>query len=129
MIKNKESRSFFINPPLIISFQLLDDDRSIWNAADVNKDGKLDIKEFTIFTHPEEHPSMLPIFLEQTLRDKDKNKDGSIDFQEYVGTQAKDHDKQWLTEQKHSFDNDYDKDKDGKLTGNEILSWIVPSNE
>lgn len=72
---------------------------------------------------------MLPIFLEQTLRDKDTNKDGSIDFKEYVGEQAKDHDKQWLTEQKHSFDDDYDKDKDGKLTGSEILSWIVPSNE
>lgn len=108
---------------------LLDDDKTIWNAADMNKDGLLDIKEFTIFTHPEEHPSMLPIFLEHTLRDKDKNKDGSIDFQEYIGTQGKEHDKQWLLEQKNSFDRDYDTDNDGKLSGNEILSWIVPSNE
>ncbi|KAK9888919.1 hypothetical protein WA026_001140 [Henosepilachna vigintioctopunctata] len=108
---------------------LIDDDKTIWNAADSNKDGNLNSKEFTVFTHPEEHPAMLPIFLDQTLRDKDKNKDGHIDFQEFVGNSAKDHDKQWLTEQKHSFDTEYDKDNDGKLTGNEILSWIVPSNE
>lgn len=107
---------------------IIEDDQTIWNTADINKDGLLDLKEYTVFTHPEEHPTMLPIFLEQTLRDKDKNKDGAIDFQEFA-ERGEEHDKKWLLEQKDSFDNDYDKDHDGKLTGNEILSWIVPSND
>lgn len=39
------------------------------------------------------------------------------------------HDKDWLIVEKEKFDKDYDKNGDGILAGNEILSWIVPSNE
>lgn len=72
---------------------------------------------------------MLPIILKQTLRDKDLNKDGLINFQEFVGDNAKNHDKEWLLSEKERFDNDFDKDNDGFLNHNEILSWIVPSND
>lgn len=101
----------------------------MYDAADANRDGKLTIEEFIVFMSPEEHKHMLPIILQQTLRDKDKNSDGKIDFQEFVGESAENHDKEWLLAEKEKFDSDYDLDSDGILNGNEILSWVVPSNE
>jgi reticulocalbin-2 len=109
--------------------KLMEDDRQMFHAADTDKDGSLSLDEHVRFHSPEEHPEMLPLILSQTLRDKDLNKDGRIDFQEFVGDQAKTHDKQWLMTEKDKFDNDFDKDHDGYLNHNEILSWIVPSNE
>lgn len=108
---------------------LVEDDRVIFFTADVDKDGKLDRDEFVYFISPEEHPIMLPIILNQTLRDKDTDKDGVINFQEFLGDSARDHDKSWLIAEKERFDSEYDKNGDGLLSGNEILSWIVPSNE
>jgi Ca2+-binding EF-hand superfamily protein len=109
--------------------QLIRDDKEMWKAADINNDGVLDSKEWNAFSHPEEHPSMLPIILEQTLREKDKDGDRFISFQEFVGDRAEEHDKDWLQVEKDKFDSDLDKDGDGKLSSNEILSWVVPSNE
>lgn len=31
--------------------------------------------------------------------------------------------------EKEKFDKEYDKNGDGVLSGNEVLSWVVPSNE
>lgn len=109
--------------------KLMDDDKQLFEAADTDKDGFLSMDEHVKFHSPEEHPEMLPLILTQTLRDKDLNRDGRIDFQEFVGDQAKNHDKQWLMAEKDKFDNEFDKDSDGSLNHNEILSWIVPSNE
>lgn len=109
--------------------QLIADDKVVFEAADLNKDGHLMRDEFVLFISPEEHPIMLPIILNQTLRDKDSNRDGRISFQEFVGDTAHDHDKSWLISEKERFDSEYDKDGDGLLNGNEILAWVVPSNE
>lgn len=109
--------------------QLIDDDKDMWKVADVNMDGSLSADEWIAFSHPEEHPSMLPVILSHTLRDKDTDGDGTINFQEYIGDRAKEQSKDWLIAEKEKFDRELDKDEDGKLTGNEILSWMVPSNE
>uniref|UniRef100_A0A182JPQ0 Reticulocalbin-3 n=1 Tax=Anopheles christyi TaxID=43041 RepID=A0A182JPQ0_9DIPT len=109
--------------------KLVQDDKEMFEAADTNRDGKLDSIEFVQFISPEEFPQMLPIILQQTLRDKDTNKDGRIDFQEFVGDNAKDHDKEWLVVEMDKFKEDFDKNNDGFLSGNEILSWVVPSND
>lgn len=101
----------------------------MWRAADMNKDNILNQDEWTAFSHPEEHPTMLPYILEQTLRDKDKDGDGAISFQEFVGERGQHHGKEWLQVEKDKFDHDLDKNGDGQLQGNEILSWVVPSNE
>lgn len=101
----------------------------MWKAADRDGDGSLNTEEWAAFSNPEEHPAMLPLILEQTLRDKDTDKDGSISFQEFIGERGLDHDKEWLHIEKDKFDHEFDKNKDGKLDGNEILSWVVPSNE
>lgn len=60
--------------------QLIADDKVVFEAADLNKDGHLTRDEFVLFISPEEHPIMLPIILNQTLRDKDLNHDGKISF-------------------------------------------------
>ncbi|XP_069674456.1 reticulocalbin-2 [Periplaneta americana] len=109
--------------------KLLSDDKIMFEAADRNKDGSLNKGEFLMFSHPEEHPDMLPVILKQTLEEKDTNGDGFIDFQEFTGDRAKSHDKEWLIVEKEKFDNEFDKDRDGKLNGGEILSWVVPSND
>lgn len=109
--------------------KLMEDDMTMFKAADLDKDGFLSIEEHVKFYSPEEHPEMLPIILQQTLRDKDLNRDGRIDFQEYLSDGAKKHDKQWLLAEKEKFDQDFDKDHDGYLNHIEILSWVVPSND
>ncbi|KXJ77891.1 hypothetical protein RP20_CCG006274 [Aedes albopictus] len=109
--------------------KLMADDREMFEAADSNKDGKLDMNEFVQFMSPEEFPQMFAVVLKQTLRSKDTNLDGKIDFQEYAAEHSRDHDKEWLITEKDRFDNDFDKDGDGYLNGNEILSWILPSND
>jgi Ca2+-binding EF-hand superfamily protein len=109
--------------------KLMQDDKEMFDTADLNKDGFLSIDEHLLFHSPEESQEMLPIILKQTLRDKDTNHDGLINFQEFISDNAKNHDKEWLITEKERFDNDFDKDKDGFLNHNEILAWIVPSND
>ncbi|BES88630.1 EFh [Nesidiocoris tenuis] len=107
---------------------LLKKDKIMFTVADKNQDGFLDKNEFLPFSHPEEHPDMLPLILNSTLEEKDLNHDGEIDFQEFIGEKGKLHDKHWLIAEKDKFDEEYDKDHDGKLSASEILSWVVPSN-
>ncbi|KRT78629.1 HLH domain-containing protein [Oryctes borbonicus] len=109
--------------------ELMADDKLMWEAADVNHDGILEGDEWVAFSHPEEHPVMMPIIMNQTLRERDTDNDGAISFQEYIGERGKNRDKQWIYVEKDKFDRELDLNKDGKLTGNEILSWMVPSNE
>lgn len=109
--------------------RLIKDDKIMFNAADKSKDGFLNKAEFVLFSHPEEHPEMLPLILQQTLQEKDWNNDGFIDFREYLGERGEKHDKDWLIIEKEKFDQEYDKDHDGKLNSSEILSWVVPSND
>lgn len=113
----------------LVQDELAEDDKEMFEAADMNKDGYLDTEEFKAYTHPEETPRMFPLLLKQALEDKDVNKDGYISFQEYVGDRAKLKDKEWLLAEKDKFDYEHDKNGDGRLDSDEILSWLVPSNE
>lgn len=114
---------------LAIDDKLIHDDKQTFEAADINKDGYLDSEEFKAYTHPEETPRMFPLLLRQALDDKDRDKDGSISFQEFIGNRAKAEDKEWLIIEKEKFDYGHDKNGDGKLDAEEVLSWLVPSNE
>ncbi|XP_033331412.1 reticulocalbin-2 [Megalopta genalis] len=109
--------------------KLITDDKQTFEAADMNKDGYLDPDEFKAYTHPEETPRMFPLLLRQALDDKDMDKDGYISFQEFIGNRAKAENKEWLLVEKDKFDYEHDKDKDGRLDSDEILSWLVPSND
>jgi hypothetical protein len=38
---------------------MMEEDKILFDAADVNGDGKLDVVEFLSFSHPEEDPKMV----------------------------------------------------------------------
>lgn len=101
----------------------------MWDTADTNKDGVLDKHEWVAFSNPSEDPNMLPIILEQTLKEKDKDEDGEIDFQEYLADRGSEMNKEALLAEKVKFDEVLDRNHNGKLDGDEIFSWIIPSNE
>lgn len=128
-IKDPEDQQLLDQEDQVEEQRLLREDRQLFNAADKNIDGRLDDIEFLAFSHPEESPYMLPIILQQTLEEKDTNSDGLIDFQEYIGDKGKEQDREWLLTEKDKFDNDHDKDGNGILDRNEILAWVVPTNE
>lgn len=114
---------------LALDEKLIQDDKQTFEAADLNKDSYLDAEEFKAYTHPEETPRMFPLLLRQALADKDVDGDGYINFQEFIGDRAKSKDKEWLVAEKDKFDYEHDKNGDGRLDSDEILSWLVPSNE
>lgn len=109
--------------------ELKDADRAMWLVADQNRDDLLEGDEWVAFSHPEEHQRMFQVILSQTLKQKDLDNDESISFQEYIGDNAKSNNMEWLHAEKDKFDNEFDQNKDGKLTGNEIIAWVVPSNQ
>ncbi|XP_003699738.1 reticulocalbin-2 [Megachile rotundata] len=114
---------------LAMDDKLINDDKQTFDAADMDKNGYLDAEEFKAYTHPEETPRMFPLLLRQALDDKDNDKDGFISFQEFIGNRGKAEDKEWLLIEKDKFDYEHDKNGDGRLDSDEILSWLVPSNE
>ncbi|XP_077274792.1 reticulocalbin-2 isoform X1 [Temnothorax americanus] len=114
---------------LALDDKLIQDDKQTFEAADLNQDGYLDGEEFEAYTHPEETPRMFPLLLKQALADKDVDGDGYVSFQEFIGDRAKSKDKEWLLSEKDKFDFEHDKNRDGRLDADEILSWLVPSNE
>jgi len=117
------------DPELAEEWKLMEEDRFLFLAADANNDGVLDKTEFLAFAHPEEDENMKPHVLEQVLKARDKNGDGSIDFQEYLGNRGEGKDKEWLLTEKDRFDSELDENGDNLLSKEEILAWIIPSNE
>merc|ERR1712150_445944 len=55
--------------------------------------------------------------------------DEELSFQEYVGDRGQGKDKEWLISEKERFDSELDKNGDSSLNTEEILAWIIPSNE
>jgi len=120
MIKNK-------NPDMKSFLEGISLDKQKFQLADRNKDGKMDIHEYTLFSHPHNYQEMASYELARTLEDFDKNKDGKIDLKEFIG----DHDKMdnaTLEHEKSSFKG-FDKDKNGLLEGHEISDWTMPGFE
>jgi len=117
------------DPDVAEEWKLMEEDKFLFMAADQDKDMRLTKKEFLSFSHPEEDANMRPHVLSQVLSEKDLNKDGELSFQEYVGDRGQGKDKEWLLEEKDRFDSELDKNGDNSLNKEEILAWIIPSNE
>ena len=111
--------------------ELLAEDEALWKAADLNKDGKLDVNEYSAFNSPEEYEYMHEALVSQVFKRRDRNRDGSIDFDEFIaderGEKPQPTSEQYLVE-KDKFDTVYDTNKDHILDFHEALKWIVPNN-
>ena len=109
----------FEDPEVHEEWKLMEEDRFLFMAADISGDGKLDVKEFLSFSHPEEDPAMRPHVLAQVkqgsmihpirshlwqvLKEKDANGDGALSFQEYVGDRGQGKDKEWIIAEKERW--------------------------
>ncbi|XP_073941306.1 reticulocalbin-2-like isoform X2 [Choristoneura fumiferana] len=108
---------------------LVQEEKVMWHAADLNGDGKLDLNEFEMFTNPEEHELMHGFLVNQTLREKDQNHDGFVDFNEFIGDRGMQQDQSWMVAERDKFDHDLDADRDGRLDAAELRRWVVPDND
>lgn len=112
---------------------MLTRDRRRWGYADQDLDDALNREEFTAFLHPEEHPVMRDVVLDETIEDIDKNKDGKISVEEYIGdmyraTEPDEQEPEWVTSERETFTKFRDINSDGYLDREEVRAWIVPKD-
>ncbi|GIY49305.1 calumenin [Caerostris darwini] len=111
--------------------EMLENDRELFKAADVNGNGVLEKSEYSGFSHPEELEHMHQVVYEQAMRKRDKNKDGFLSFEEFI---ADNYGSSPVTTTEHfaiekdRFINDLDLNGDHKLSREEVLIWLIPNN-
>jgi len=107
--------------------ELVNEDKTKFQRADVNKDGFLDQHEFMAYHQPYDHPHMLTAELEHQIHEMDKNKDGSIDLEEFLAS-FDDLDEEGKKGETEYFDK-LDANKDKKLDKAELRPYLVPNSE
>ena len=115
----------------LLKDELMAEDKGLWNAADLNKDGVLDSEEFSAFNSPEEFQRMHKTIYEQMMSKKDKNKNGFLEFEEFltdVNGIPLDPKSEASILERDRFRNDYDLDGDNRLNEKECLIWLIPDN-
>lgn len=107
-----------------------DFDKKKFEAADQDKDGKMDRHEYVNFQHPEENIKMEDLALDEIIRDVDQDADGMITVEEFVG-QYVDSDgvPAWVEKQREDFARLFDKNHDGLLEREEVRAWAIPDRE
>ncbi|KAH8379763.1 hypothetical protein KR009_006996 [Drosophila setifemur] len=110
---------------------LLKRDRYRWAVADKDLDDSLTREEFTAFLHPEDHPTMKHVVLQETISDLDKDKDGKISVDEYIGDMYRpsgeeEEEPEWVASEREAFSKHRDLDNDGYLNEEEVKQWITP---
>ncbi|XP_014672656.1 PREDICTED: calumenin-A-like [Priapulus caudatus] len=111
---------------------MLKRDKRRWEGADENGDGKLTLKEFISFVHPEESEHMHDIIVQETMDDVDKDQDGFISVGEYLGDFSQkdengDVEPEWLETERQHFYSFRDKNQNGKMDPDEVKDWILPT--
>ncbi|XP_015928900.1 reticulocalbin-2 [Parasteatoda tepidariorum] len=112
-------------------YQMLQNDKELFKAADLNGDGILNKSEYPAFSHPEEFKHMHQVLYEQMMRKRDVNNDGFLSFEEFIadhhGQSPSENSENYAVE-KDRFIHDFDLNNDSKLSKEEVLLWIIPNN-
>jgi len=107
-------------------------DKKRWSLADQDKDGKLDLEEFSHFLHPEDAPHMKDVVIDETMEDIDKDNDGKVSIDEYIRDMWPNEDREeepdWVKTEREQFANFRDKNKDGHMDRAEVGDWIIPND-
>ncbi|UMM11390.1 hypothetical protein L5515_000701 [Caenorhabditis briggsae] len=104
---------------------LIAQDRMYFKQADQDGDGKLNLEELASFLNPEHHPHMHSVLIAVTLLEKDQNGDGAIDEKEFLGELDDQRGSEWYKVEVERFHTVYDHNKDGKLSGDELVAWLL----
>jgi len=112
---------------------MLNEEKMKFEAADLNKDGTLDEKEFQAFYLPHNYPHMYDVELQRSINDMDKNKDGFVSKEEFIMDTLEEMDAEDAAEEQRAVEEsqfvDLDKDNDGKLSKEEMRPWVLTDNE
>jgi len=111
--------------------EVMAEDKALWDAADLNKDGVLDANEFPAFNSPEDFERMHSTIFEQMMSKRDKNRNGFLEFHEFltdVNGRPLDPKSEHYVVERDRFKNDYDLDGDNRLDRKECLLWLIPDN-
>merc|ERR1711990_40947 len=106
-------------------------DRARFDAADIDKDGKLTEGEFLLFKNPLKDENVKQVVIDEALKAVDSNGDGQIDLQEYLNDwhePPNTNDDDFIELETDRFNDEYDRNKDGFLIGDELLFWLSPDN-
>jgi len=106
-------------------------DKARFDAADIDKDGKLTEGEFLLFKNPLKDENVKQVVIDEALKAVDSNGDGQIDLQEYLNDwhePPNTNDDDFIELETDRFNDEYDRNKDGFLIGDELLFWLSPDN-
>jgi Ca2+-binding EF-hand superfamily protein len=108
----KESEEVHEHLPADEKAKAIEHETAKFKASDVNGDGQLDAGELVHLMHPNTHPEVLDLHVDEEMRKKDENKDGKISEQE------------WGEEESASFAfTDLDGNKDGFIDKEELTHY------
>ncbi|KAJ7372307.1 hypothetical protein OS493_019751 [Desmophyllum pertusum] len=97
-----------------------------FNAADADKNGKMNRDEYVDFEHPEENKKMEDIALDEVIEDVDQDGDGVITVGEFLGQYQDENDPPaWVKRQRSEFHKKFDKNGDGKMDREEAREWVL----
>lgn len=109
--------------------QMIYEDKELFVAADLNKDGYLDVDEFPLFTSPEDFPTMHDTLYRLAMRRKDLDGDGRLSFDEFMRNERgelPDKSTESYLIDKDKFESDLDRNRNGFLEKEETIRWLIP---
>lgn len=106
-------------------------DRARFDAADIDKDGKLTEGEFLLFKNPLKDENVKAVVIDEALKAVDTDGDGKINLEEFLNdwhVKPTNKDEDFDDLETDRFNDEYDRNSDGYLTGDELLFWLSPDN-
>ncbi|CAG0888075.1 unnamed protein product [Cyprideis torosa] len=107
------------------NYTQMEAEQKLFEAADTNNDGFLNLEEFITFFSPDESGETIGVALESRKKMVDSDGDGAVDFEEFIGDDSRQKNREWMEAKRKEFQS-YDGNGDAELTGAELLDWLLP---